>query len=208
MRLIIGHVPHHRTVPRTRGLSSCRVVEAGPLWPLYARSGGLTGTRPPASIRLPCRLYRYHQIPVLHVVGPLKGGCPCLVVKPLQAVFRVGTPPIQICRLRKTGVSPVRRSGSTSLPTRIRATNPTPQTHRLVHQPFQPQPIHQHPSRQQPRISHQPLIVENHLQPINVLRYSTHRKCLPTLSQYPLVIRILSQVRGTFLHQSNPSTPN
>ncbi len=101
-----------------------------------------------------------------------------------------------------------RRNQRQCLPTRIRATNPTPQPHRLIHQLFQPQPVHQRPSRQQPRVSHQTLIVENHPQPINVLRYSTHRKCLPTLSQYPLVIRLLSQVRGTFLHQSTPSTPN
>ena len=36
------------------------------------------------------------------------------------------------------------------------------------------------PGRQQPSVGHQPLIIENRLIPVDILQYSTHRKCLQT----------------------------
>ena len=69
------------------------------------------------------------------------------------------------------------------LTTRPRATHPATQTNHVVHQLFQPQAAHQRRRRQQTPISHQPLIVENHPVTVNIVRYSTHRKCLPTLDQ-------------------------
>ena len=42
---------------------------------------------------------------------------------------------------------------------------------------------HQRGRRQQTRISHQRLIIEDHPEPIQTARYSTHRKCLPTLGR-------------------------
>ena len=69
------------------------------------------------------------------------------------------------------------------LTTRMRATHPAAQPHRPIHQPFQTQPHYQRPGRQQPSVGHQPLIIENHLIPVDILQYSTHRKCLLTPSQ-------------------------
>ena len=73
------------------------------------------------------------------------------------------------------------------LTTRIRSTHPTPQPHHPIYQILQPQPIHQRPRHQQTRVGYQPLIVENHPIPVDIVRYSTHRKCLQTPGQSPLL---------------------
>ena len=76
----------------------------------------------------------------------------------------------------------------------------------LIHQTLQPQPIHQRPRHQQTRVGYQPLIIENHPIPVDIVRYSTHRKCLQTLDQQPFLLQLLSQIRGTF-HVYPPPTP-
>ena len=72
-----------------------------------------------------------------------------------------------------------RRHQRRHLPPRRRRANSAPQTHRRIHQRHHTQPTHQHPRRQQARIGDQRLIIENHPEPVNIARYSTHRKCLP-----------------------------
>ena len=100
-----------------------------------------------------------------------------------------------------------RRHQRQHLTTRVRSTHPTPQAHHPIHQILQPQAVHQRPSHQQTRVGHQRIIIENHPIPINILRYSTHRKCLQTLSQNRVFQRSLSQIRGTSPRQSNPTPP-
>ena len=91
-----------------------------------------------------------------------------------------------------------RRHQRQNLTTRVRSTHPAPQAHRPIHQIFQPQPIHQRPRHQQTRVGYQPLIIENHPIPVDIVRYSTHRKCLQTPGQQPFLLQLLSQIRGTF----------
>ena len=62
--------------------------------------------------------------------------------------------------------------------TRPCPTRPVPQTQSLVHQCLQTETVYQSRSYQQTTVGHQRLVVENHPNPVNVLRYSTHRKCL------------------------------
>ena len=69
------------------------------------------------------------------------------------------------------------------LTTRMRATHPALQPHRPIHHIFQPQTTYQRPGRQQPGVGHQRFIVENHLIPVDIVQYSTHRKCLLTPGQ-------------------------
>ena len=92
------------------------------------------------------------------------------------------------------------------LTTRVRATHPALQSNRAIHQTLQPQPVHQRPRHQQTRVGYQPLIIENHPIPVKTLRYSTHRKCLPTLDQQLHCLQLLSQIRGTF-HVYPPPNP-
>ena len=92
------------------------------------------------------------------------------------------------------------------LTTRMRATHPAAQPHRPIHQTFQTQTVHQRPGRQQPSVGHQPLIIENRLIPVDILQYSTHRKCLQTPSQSPCFVWLLSQIRGTFRVYPPPTT--
>ena len=92
------------------------------------------------------------------------------------------------------------------LTTRMRATHPAAQPHRPIHHILQPQTVNQRPGRQQPGVGYQPLIVENHLIPVDVLQYSTHRKCLQTPSQSPCFVWLLSQIRGTFHVYPPPTT--
>ena len=54
------------------------------------------------------------------------------------------------------------------------------QTHRVVDQSLQTQPIHHRARQQQPRIGHQRPIVEHRLQPVDPTCYPAHRKCLLT----------------------------
>ena len=67
--------------------------------------------------------------------------------------------------------------------TRVRSAHPAPQPDHPIHQIFQPQAVHQCPRRQQTRVGHQRLVVENHPVPVQIVRYSTHRKCLQTPGQ-------------------------
>lgn len=52
--------------------------------------------------------------------------------------------------------------------------------HRRVDQALQAQPHHQRADYDQPASAHQRRVVEGHLNTINTVRYSTHRKCLPS----------------------------
>ena len=80
-----------------------------------------------------------------------------------------------------------RRHHRQHLTTRVRSTHPAPHPHRPIHQILQTQPINQRPRHQQTRVGYQPLIIENHPIPVDIVRYSTHRKCLQTPGQSPLL---------------------
>jgi hypothetical protein len=72
-----------------------------------------------------------------------------------------------------------RRYQRQDLPARRCPTDPSHQPHRRVHQRFEPETDHQRRRHQQPRVRHQVRVVEDHLDPVDPARYSTHRKCLP-----------------------------
>ena len=57
--------------------------------------------------------------------------------------------------------------------------NPAPKLDRRVHQRLEIESNRQRAHQQQPGIGHQVLVVERHLDPVDHMRYSTHRKCLP-----------------------------
>ena len=103
-----------------------------------------------------------------------------------------------------------RRHQRQNLTTRIRSTHPTPQAHRPIHQIFQPQPIHQRPRHQQTRVGYQPLIIENHPIPVDIVRYSTHRKCLQTPGQNRVFNGYCprSEALSASIHPPTPNIPS
>ena len=101
-----------------------------------------------------------------------------------------------------------RRHQSRHLPTRPRPTRSAPQAHHRIHQSFQPQPIPQRPGYQQPRVGYQSLIIENNPIPVNIIRYSTHRKYLLAPSQKPLFRMAIVPDQRHFPRLPTPNQPN
>ena len=83
-----------------------------------------------------------------------------------------------------------------------------PQAHRGVHNRPHTQAPRQRPRRQQARISDQRLVVEDHREPIQTVRYSTHRKCLSIRANNPFQLRLFSQVREALPRIYTPQHPN
>ena len=77
-----------------------------------------------------------------------------------------------------------------------------------THLPAHTQAAHQRPRRQQARISHQRPLVEDHLEPINAVRYPTHRKCLLIRANSRFQLRPFSQVKEAPPRNSTPNTTN
>ena len=96
--------------------------------------------------------------------------------EPQHRTGRAGAQAIHVIDMG--GTHQHRRHQRRHLPPRRRPASPAPQTHRRVYQRHQTQPSHQRRRRHQARIGDQRLIIEDHPEPINVVRYSTHRKCL------------------------------
>ena len=92
------------------------------------------------------------------------------------------------------------------LATRTGPSDTISQPYSLVQQPFQPQPGHQRARYQQPRIGNQRLVIEHHPQPVNIVRYAVHNKCLLCLGDSGFRLQLFSQVREA-LHRINPHQP-
>ena len=87
------------------------------------------------------------------------------------------------------------------LATRIRSSRAISQPY--VQQLFQTQPGHQGARYKQPRVGNQRPVIEHHPQPVNIIRYPVHKKCLLCLGDSSYWLLLFSQVREA-LHRINP----
>ena len=91
-----------------------------------------------------------------------------------------------------------RRHQREDLTARQRATDPAHQPHRRIDQRLQPETRHQRRRQDQTRVGHQGRIIEDHLDPVDRARYSTHWKCLPGWRPRRLRTPSSSQPREAF----------
>ncbi len=125
--------------------------------------------------------------------------------EPQHASGRARPQPVHVIDMG--GAHQHRRHQRRHLAPRRRRRHAAPQAHRRVHHRHHTQPPQQRRRRQQTRISHQRLVIEDHLEPVNLARYSTHRKCLPIRAESRGYLRPFSQVREALPRIYTPQHP-